>query len=138
MSSIKSLNQLVECNKEFKTSVNLYLSLNKQEKIKAYIPIKSSITILKEYLENVANNKEQATLLVGPYGKGKSHVLLVLLAILTMDRDNPCNKEIISELISKVRKVALILSTATSKAVSGISFSAPALLKASFKAIIKS
>lgn len=105
MSSIKSLNQLVECNKEFKTSVNLYLSLNKQEKIKAYIPIKSSITILKEYLENVANNKEQATLLVGPYGKGKSHVLLVLLAILTMDRDNPCNKEIISELISKVRKV---------------------------------
>ena len=37
MSSIKSLNQLVEFNKEFKSSVNLYMSLNKEEKIKAYI-----------------------------------------------------------------------------------------------------
>ncbi len=105
MSEITSLNQLVEFNKGFKTSVNLYLSLNKAEKIKAYIPIKSSITILGEYLENVANNKEQATLLLGPYGKGKSHLLLILLAILTMDRDDTYNEEIISGLISKISKV---------------------------------
>lgn len=72
MSSIKSLNQLIGFNKDFKTAINLYLSLNKKEKIKGYIPTKSSIAVLKDYLEAVVKNKEQATLLIGSYGKGKS------------------------------------------------------------------
>lgn len=101
MSKIKNLNQLIGFNKDFKTAVNLYLSLNKAEKIKGYIPTKSSITVLSEYLEAVEKNKEQATLLVGSYGKGKSHLLLVLLSILTMDRNNVNNKRIIDELIKK-------------------------------------
>ncbi len=105
MSSIKSLNQLIGFNKDFKTAINLYLSLNKKEKIKGYIPTKSSIAVLKDYLEAVVKNKEQATLLIGSYGKGKSHLLLVLLAVLTMDRNNTKNKEIIDELVEKISKI---------------------------------
>lgn len=105
MSEIKNLNQLIGLNKDFKTAVNLYLSLNKAEKIKGYIPTKSSIAVLSEYLEAVEKNKEQATLLIGSYGKGKSHLLLVLLSVLTMDRNNANNKKIIDELIKKIGKI---------------------------------
>lgn len=57
-----------------------------------------------DYLTAVLENKEQATLLVGPYGKGKSHLLLVLLAILSMERTKT-NDEIVTELVNKVKNV---------------------------------
>ena len=76
MRKLKSLNEVVQFNSSFKTAVNLYLSLNKKEKVLSYIPTKSSLQFIDEYLNAVIENKEQATLLVGPYGKGKSHLLL--------------------------------------------------------------
>lgn len=99
-----SLNSIIKFNSSFKTSINLYLSLNKPDKVLSYIPTKSSVHFLEDYLQSVLNNKEQATLLIGPYGKGKSHLLLVLLAILSMDR-NQENNSVISSLIDKVSKV---------------------------------
>ena len=81
---VSSLKDIIQFNKNFKTAINLYLSLNKPEKVLGYIPTKSSVNIMSNYLSAVLENKEQATLLVGPYGKGKSHLLLVLLAILSI------------------------------------------------------
>lgn len=77
MAKINSLRDIIQFNSNFKTAINLYLSLNKAEKVLGYIPTKSSVSFLGEYLKAVLENKEQATLLVGPYGKGKSHLLLV-------------------------------------------------------------
>lgn len=102
--SIRSLSEFVEFNSSFKTSINLYLSLNKEIKINSYIPTKSSVKFIAQYIENVLHNREQATLLVGPYGKGKSHLLLVLLAVLTMERTEE-NREIIDSLITKIRAI---------------------------------
>ena len=76
----EKLSEIVGFNNEFKNAINLYLNLNKKDKIKSYIPTKSSVDILKRYLYAVEQNKFQSTLLIGPYGKGKSHLLLVLLA----------------------------------------------------------
>lgn len=104
MKKIQSLKDIIEFNSSFKSAVNLYLSLNKPEKVLGYIPTKSSISVIGDYLENLIGNKEQATLFVGPYGKGKSHLLLVLMAIISMDR-TPDNKKIIDGLVKKVRKV---------------------------------
>lgn len=104
MKKIQSLKEIIEFNSNFKSAINLYLSLNKPEKVLGYIPTKSSISVIGEYLENISCNKEQATLFVGPYGKGKSHLLLVLLAIVSMDR-SPENKKIIDDLIKKIKKV---------------------------------
>lgn len=104
MAKIESLKDIVEFNRSFKTSINLYLNLNKPEKVLGYIPTKSSVNFMGDYIKAVVENKEQATLLVGPYGKGKSHLLLVLLAVLSMERTAENNK-IISELIDKVGKV---------------------------------
>lgn len=104
MAKLNSLKEIIKFNSSFKTAVNLYLSLNKPEKVLGYIPTKSSVNFLGDYLKSVLENKEQATLLVGPYGKGKSHLLLVFLAILSMDRTEE-NNMVISKLIQKVRAV---------------------------------
>ena len=103
MAKINSLKDIVQFNSSFKTAINLYLSLNESEKVLGYIPTKSSVNFMGEYLKAVIENKEQATLLVGPYGKGKSHLLLVLLAVLSMDR-TPESEKVINELIGKVSK----------------------------------
>ena len=86
MERIDSLRDIIGFNSNFKTAINLYLSLNKPDKVLGYIPTKSSVSFIGEYAENVLENKEQATLLVGPYGKGKSHLLLVFLAALSLER----------------------------------------------------
>ena len=104
MEKIDSLKNIIEFNSNFKIAINLYLSLNKTDKVLGYIPTKSSVGFMGEYTKAVLENKEQATLLVGPYGKGKSHLLLVLLAVLSLDR-TPENAEIIGKLIEKIRVV---------------------------------
>ena len=104
MKKLDSLKDIVQFNSNFKTAINLYLNLNKPEKILSYIPTKSSVAFMGEYAKAVSDNKEQATLLVGPYGKGKSHLLLVLLAVLSMDRTAE-NKVVFDKLIEKIRAV---------------------------------
>ena len=73
MEKLNSLKDIIKFNSSFKTAINLYLSLNKPEKVLGYIPTKSSVKFMGEYLNAVLENKEQATLLVGPYGKGNGY-----------------------------------------------------------------
>ncbi len=100
MSDITSLKDIVKVNEGFRSAVNLYLNLNNSQKVLSYIPTKSSLLLLDDYMNAVLKNKEQATLLVGPYGKGKSHLLLVLLAILSMERSEE-NEDTVRILIQK-------------------------------------
>lgn len=105
MANLKSLNEIIEFNSEFRNAINLYLNLNKKDKILSYIPTSSSIRILNEYLKSIYEEKDLATVLIGPYGKGKSHLLLVLMAIATLDR-NKKNQEVINKLITKVKRLS--------------------------------
>ena len=101
---VNNLGEVIEFNSSFKTAINLYLSLNKTDKVLNYIPTKSSVRFLDEYLEAVLGKKEHATLLVGPYGEGKSHLLLVLIAVLSLNR-NEENSKIINQLKNKIKSV---------------------------------
>jgi predicted ATPase len=100
----EKLGEIVKLNSNFRNAINLYLNLNKKDKVESYIPTKSSLEILKRYLESVVENKSQSTVLVGSYGKGKSHLLLILLAIVSMER-NADNDKTISGLIKIVNPV---------------------------------
>lgn len=74
---------LIKINQNFRRSVNLQLDLGSEERVAGYIPTRSSAVILRRYLEAAAGKtREGASILIGPYGKGKSHLLLVLLAFL--------------------------------------------------------
>lgn len=66
-------------NKNFQSSVNLELDLGKETKISEYIPTTDICDVLKKYVKvTLGLSKDKATTLVGPYGKGKSFLLLVL------------------------------------------------------------
>lgn len=97
---MNQLMKLVQINHHFQKSVNLQLDLNDYERIGSYIPTRSSIAILNRYLDSVTGkSSENATILIGPYGKGKSHLLLVLLAILQGEAAE------IEPIVEKIRKV---------------------------------
>lgn len=102
--AVNKLSQIVKLNGNFKNSINLYLNLNKKEKIESYIPTKSSLNILKRYVDSVKQNKNHSTLLIGSYGKGKSHLLLILLAIVSMERSKE-NDSIVNAFLEKIKPI---------------------------------
>ena len=73
---------IIGVNENFQYSVNLQFDINNIEKIKEYIPTKDGCELLKSYLNSIIYGKNRATTLVGPYGKGKSHLLLILITLL--------------------------------------------------------
>ena len=86
---MKKLSELVTIDARFEKSVNLTLDLNSDEKINSFIPTHSLCRMLKDYLKGIQTFKgNRASIMVGPYGKGKSHFLLVLIFILTV-MDSP-------------------------------------------------
>lgn len=70
---------MIEFNQNFQKSINLEFDLENKEKINSYISTASTKQIEDWYLENIRKNQNHASILVGPYGKGKSHLLLHFL-----------------------------------------------------------
>lgn len=102
----------IRINEEFQYSINLQYDLNKLTKVNGYIPTSSSIEILMQYLKNIYyDSKERATVLVGPYGKGKSHLLLTLLALISLkngvadDKEGLSSANVINELLNKIMNI---------------------------------
>lgn len=96
------LTSLVQIDNRFEKSVNLLLDLNSQDKIDGYIPTRSSVKILGEYIDEVKSySGNRASVLIGPYGKGKSHLLLVLMTILAQS----CQQSVLTKLINRIEMV---------------------------------
>lgn len=93
----------ISVNENFQYSVNLQFDINNIAKIKEYIPTKDGCELLNQYFASVLNSKNRATTLVGPYGKGKSHLLLVLITLL--NNYNEEDKKAIDSFLNKIKKV---------------------------------
>lgn len=92
----------IKGNEGFQYSINIQYDLMNPNKIKGYIPTRKSIEILKEYLLNVLiDDRDKSTVLIGPYGKGKSHLLLILLGLM-------CGSNNVEELNLLIEKIKLI------------------------------
>lgn len=107
-------------NKNFQSSVNLELDLGKETKINEYIPTTDICDVLKKYVSAVlGSSKAKATTLIGPYGKGKSFLLLILSYIFSKNKNSKCwvnltNKikdidENLYEMLIKVKQKNIIL-----------------------------
>lgn len=71
----------------FQYSVNIGYDLGNNEKLKNYIPTKSMLNLLEDILLSVnPSSSDRARVLIGAYGKGKSHIVLTILSLL-MKRD---------------------------------------------------
>ena len=125
---MRPLNELVTIDTRFRKSVNLQLDLGDNTKVLEYIPTKSSVSILKRYLKNVQGYlSENANILIGPYGKGKSHLILVLLAILKgqsrelmplpekLERIDPETADVIKQMWKEQRRFLPVLVSTTGK-----------------------
>lgn len=67
----------------FQYSVNIAYDLNNNEKLSSFIATRSSLTLLEDILlSTAASSTDRARILVGAYGKGKSHIVLAILSIL--------------------------------------------------------
>lgn len=95
------LQEIVRINTNFKSSINLYLNLNNEEKLNSYIPTTSSVKILNRYVDSILDNNNQSNILIGPYGKGKSHLLLFFLAMIAKEND----EVFLRRLVEKVAEV---------------------------------
>ena len=77
------MSKMISVSSGFQYSVNIGFDLNNDEKLKNFIPTKSSLALLKDILLSTRHSStERARVLIGAYGKGKSHIVLTILAML--------------------------------------------------------
>lgn len=81
------MSKMISVASGFQYSVNIGYDLNNDDKLKNFIPTKSALTLLEDILLSTnSTSTERARILIGAYGKGKSHIVLTILAML-MKRD---------------------------------------------------
>ena len=69
--------------KGFQTSINIAYDLYNESKVKNFIPTMSSIEVIEDVmLSTNVPDRGRARILIGAYGKGKSHIVLILMSLL--------------------------------------------------------
>lgn len=122
-------------NKNFQSSINLELDLNNEEKIKEYIPTSDICDVLKRYLRSIiGETNERATTLVGPYGKGKSFLLLVLTYILRKKK----SKTVWNDLCKKIKKVDIELYETLEKIENEKIYFLPIIINSNYDNVVQS
>ena len=92
------MSKMLEVAPGFQYSVNIGYDLNHDDKLKNFIPTKSSLQLLKEILLSTRpDSTERARVLVGAYGKGKSHIVLTILSMLMQ-----CDRSLFTHLMPKI------------------------------------
>ena len=77
------MSNMISVASGFQYSVNIGYDLNNDEKLKNFIPTRSSLTLLEDILLSTnVTSTERARVLIGAYGKGKSHIVLMILSML--------------------------------------------------------
>lgn len=109
---MSELQRIIQINNNFQKSINLQFDLGNEDKVGNYISTESSDLIEKKYLDAIENKAlGRATIIVGPYGKGKSHLLLEMLSKLSV-LDKPFLPIIISANSSLVNAFKIALKNA--------------------------
>jgi len=77
------MSEMISVASGFQYSVNIGYDINHDDKLQNFIPTKSSLELLQDILESTSSSStDRARVLVGAYGKGKSHIVLTILSIL--------------------------------------------------------
>ena len=83
------MSKMISVASGFQYSVNIGYDLNNDDKLKNFIPTKSSLALLEDILlSTAATSNERARVLIGAYGKGKSHIVLTILSMLMKKDQN--------------------------------------------------
>jgi len=87
--AMERIKNFISVSEGFQKSINIEYDITNEDKIKGFILTSASLELIEEImLSTYPNSTERARILVGAYGKGKSHIVLVLLSLLMRkDRD---------------------------------------------------
>lgn len=91
----------VSVNTKFKSSVNLQYDLYNEEKILQYVPTTDLCDVIEKYIDSICSGSNNSTLLAGPYGKGKSYLMLMITYLLS----KRTNKGLFNKIASKIGKI---------------------------------
>ena len=105
-------NRMIAASKNFQTSVNIAFDFDNAQKLADFIPTSEAIKFIDEAVlsaRNVNQTEEKtsekndslnrAGILIGPYGKGKSYIVLETLSLLY---NNPDLKNVFESLAKKI------------------------------------
>lgn len=94
--------QIIKVDKKFKSSVNLQYDLENEDKLLQYVPTTDLCDVIKNYAKSILfGEANKSTLLAGPYGKGKSYIMLVM-TYLFFKREN---RVVFETLLGKIAAV---------------------------------
>lgn len=92
------LTKNINIMQDFQYAINIAYDINGNDKIKNYIPTPSAIEIIEDIMLSTSNtSNDRAKIFVGAYGKGKSHLALIIASLLY--RKEP---ELFSNLLSYI------------------------------------
>lgn len=102
------MSQMISVASGFQYSVNIGFDLNNDEKIKNFIPTQAALNLLEDVLASTsASSTERSRVLIGAYGKGKSHIVLMILSML-MKKDISLFEKVISGISQNHRLLQLV------------------------------
>ena len=94
----------------FQYSVNIGYDLGSDDKLRNFIPTKSALSLLEDILLSLSpTSTDRARVLIGAYGKGKSHIVLTILSIL-LKRDLSLFEKLLPRLRENPRLYQLVLN----------------------------
>ena len=77
------MEKMVSVASGFQYSVNIGYDLGNDNKLRNFIPTTSALELLEDILQSTSpTSTDRARVLVGAYGKGKSHIVLTILSML--------------------------------------------------------
>ena len=77
------MSEMIKAAEGFQYSVNISYDLYNDTKLKNFIPTKMALDLIESVLQSTnPNATNRARILIGAYGKGKSHIMLAILAML--------------------------------------------------------
>ncbi len=101
-------NKMIAASENFQSSVNIAFDFDNAEKIAGFIPTFEAIKFIDDAVLSARNSgasekkssESRAGILIGPYGKGKSYIVLETLSLLY---NNPDLKDSFESLAEKIK-----------------------------------
>ena len=82
------IRDILELDSRRPSSININFDKNDNDKVNSYIVTSKSIEIISEMIRTFETKEKKSKVLVGPYGKGKSHLMLYFLDLISKSKRN--------------------------------------------------
>lgn len=128
------ITDMLKISSNFQTSVNIAYDLTNKTKIKSLIPSKFAVELLERFILSTDDNStDRAHILIGAYGKGKSHIVLSIISLLCQK-----DRKLYTALLKKVKEYSADLYEYVGSYLDGDKKLFPVIVNGSSNSIVQS